>query len=190
MRPNLISARAVARTMVNKAACLAKLGHVKEMSAAYDAVVAEFGDACELALREQVAMAMVSKSAHLAKAGRAEDALETLQEAIRRYGEAAEAPLKDIIGRARIGHGALLERTGKGNADANKKAALAATADEYPPNLQVYLSYALSRFPKDTVDKYFQRIRQSKEDTNEFFIGESRFSPARLFLMVLREWNS
>ena len=51
--------------MINKGIRLGDVGRAEDALAAYDAVVAKFGDAPELALRKEVATAMLNKGAVL-----------------------------------------------------------------------------------------------------------------------------
>jgi tetratricopeptide (TPR) repeat protein len=70
---------------------LSETGRSEEAFAVYDELVARFGTATELSLREQVAKAIYSKGVSLDELGRSEDAITVYDELLTRFGDAAFA---------------------------------------------------------------------------------------------------
>jgi hypothetical protein len=64
-------------------------------------VIARFGAASELALREQVAGALVNKGIPLGEFGRGEDAIAVYDDAIARFGADEDPALKAIVEKAK-----------------------------------------------------------------------------------------
>ena len=80
-RDRAAAARTVANALLNKGVTLGALGRSEEAIAVYDDLLARFGTATELPLREQVAKALVNKGVTLGALGRSEDAIATLRQA-------------------------------------------------------------------------------------------------------------
>jgi hypothetical protein len=91
----------VARALVNKGITLGTLNRSADAIAAYDDVVARFGDAAEPALREQVAGALVNKGIRLGTLNRSAEAIAVYDDVVARFGDAAEPALREAVDAAR-----------------------------------------------------------------------------------------
>jgi tetratricopeptide (TPR) repeat protein len=76
------------------------LGRSDEAIAACEQVERRFGQASELALREQVAIALVNKGVRLSELGRSDEAIAAYDEVERRFGEASEPALREQVAMA------------------------------------------------------------------------------------------
>jgi len=95
----------LARALLRKGYVLRQLNRHEEALAAYDQVLARFGEATEPALREQVAWALVNKGYILGELNRREEALAAYDQVLARFGEATELPLRERVARALVGKG-------------------------------------------------------------------------------------
>ena len=87
----------VAGALVNKGIELGQLGRRDEAVAVYDDVVARFGAASELALRERVARALVYKGANLGALGRRKEAIATYDEVTVRFDASDVSSRRDFV---------------------------------------------------------------------------------------------
>ena len=76
-----------------------------EAVAAYDQVLAWFGDAPELALREQVATALVNKGVRLGARSRSEDELAAYDQVLALFADAPELALREQVATALLRRG-------------------------------------------------------------------------------------
>ena len=67
-----------------------------------DEVLARFGAATELPLREQVANALVNKGGTLDALDQSEDAIAVYDDVLARFGAATELPLREQVSRAQL----------------------------------------------------------------------------------------
>jgi hypothetical protein len=79
---------------------LGTLDRSEEAIGVYDDVVARFGAATELALREQVAKALFNKGVRLGTLDRSEEAIGVYDDVVARFGAAEEPELKHLVERA------------------------------------------------------------------------------------------
>ena len=77
----------------------------EEAIAAYDDLLARFGAATELPLREQVAKALFNKGVTLGALGRSEDAIAVYDDLLARFGAATELPLRELVAKALFNKG-------------------------------------------------------------------------------------
>ena len=89
------------------------LGRSEDAIAAYDDVLARFGAATELPLRELVAKALVNKGVTLGALGRSEDAIAACEDVLARFGAAAELPLRGLAANALVNKGVALAALGR-----------------------------------------------------------------------------
>ena len=87
---------------------LGALGRSEEAIAVYDDLLARFGTATELPLREQVARALVNKGVTLGALGRSEEAIAVYDDLLARFGTATELPLREQVARALVNKGVRL----------------------------------------------------------------------------------
>ena len=80
---------------------MGELGRSEEAIAVYDDVVARFGTAPELQVREWVANALVNKGNTLRQLGRSEEAITAYQDVVTRFGAAPDPVLKELVEGAR-----------------------------------------------------------------------------------------
>ena len=83
--------------MANKAGTLRELGQSAEAIAICDNLMARFGSAIEMALREPVAMALLNKAAALGKLGKNTEAIAVCENIQAKFGSASGLPLSDIV---------------------------------------------------------------------------------------------
>ncbi len=102
-----------ANALFNKGVTLGALGRSEDAIAAYDDLLARFGAATELPLREQVGKALVNKGVRLAALGRSEDAIAAYDDLLARFGAATELPLREQVGKALVNKGATLGALGR-----------------------------------------------------------------------------
>jgi tetratricopeptide (TPR) repeat protein len=102
--------RQVAQTLFNSGVALRQQNRFEEAIATYDQVIARFGDASELALREQVARAMLSKGAVLSQLQRNEEAIAIYDQVIARFGDGTELALREPVAGAMLNKGAILSQ--------------------------------------------------------------------------------
>ena len=76
------------------------LGRGKEEIAVYDDLLARFGTATELPLRERVAEALFNKGVTLGALGRSADAIAIYDDLLARFGAATELPLREQVAKA------------------------------------------------------------------------------------------
>jgi tetratricopeptide (TPR) repeat protein len=79
----------------------------------YDDVIARFGSATELALRERVAKALVSKGLRLGAFGQSEQAIAVYDDVIARFGSATEIALREQVAKALFSKGLRLGAVGQ-----------------------------------------------------------------------------
>ncbi|HEY3719116.1 MAG TPA: tetratricopeptide repeat protein, partial [Roseiarcus sp.] len=89
-----------AKALVYKGVTLGALGRSDDAIAVYDDVLACFGAATELPLREQVANALVNKGVRLGALGRSDDAIAVYDDVLARFGAATELPLRELVASA------------------------------------------------------------------------------------------
>ena len=89
-----------AEALFAKAYTLGALGHPAEELAVYDDLLARFGSATELPLREQVARGLFNKGFRLGALGRSEDQVAALEDLLARFGFAEEPAMTDLVGHA------------------------------------------------------------------------------------------
>ena len=106
-----------ARALYNKAFTLNQLGRSDEAIAAYDDLVARFGAAPELPLREQVALALFNKGWTLGHLDRSEEAIATYDDVVARFGAAPELPLREQVAKALFNKGERLGEIDRGEAE-------------------------------------------------------------------------
>lgn len=92
----------VAQVFVNRGITQGKLSQHDAAMATYDEVVRRFGDAADLALREQVARALLNKGVIQGELGQHDAAMATYEEVVRRFGAAAELTLREQVARALV----------------------------------------------------------------------------------------
>lgn len=90
----------VAQSLFNAAFSLFKVNRNKEAIDVYDEVVSRYGNAPELALREQVSKALTNKGLALNQLKSHEEAIAVFDEAISRYGDAPEVSLREQVANA------------------------------------------------------------------------------------------
>ena len=89
-----------AQALVAKGYVLGELGRAEEEIAVYDDLLARFGNAAELPLREQVARGLVNKGFRLGALGRSEEAIASFEELLARFGFADDPVFVDVSERA------------------------------------------------------------------------------------------
>jgi tetratricopeptide (TPR) repeat protein len=87
---------------------LGTLDRWTEAVAAYDDVVARFGDATEPALRRRIARALIEKGATLIELERFAEALAVYDDVVARFGDATDAELDEHVANAMVEKGATL----------------------------------------------------------------------------------
>jgi tetratricopeptide (TPR) repeat protein len=97
-----------ASAFFGQGAALAQLGRTEEEIAIYNDMVARFGTASELALREQVARALVYKGITLGQLDRSQEEIAVYDDVLGRFGTASELPLREEVSRALVNKGAAL----------------------------------------------------------------------------------
>lgn len=97
----------------NLAISLGDLGKLLQALAAYGEIVARFGDASDLVLREHVARALVNRAATLVELDRCEEALAAYVDVVERFGEAPEVALREPVGKALLNRAATLSELGR-----------------------------------------------------------------------------
>ncbi len=93
----------MAEALFDLGVVLGELGRSEDAVAAYDQVIARYGDADSPALAERVAKALVNKGARLGVLGRSEDAVAAYDQVIARYGDADSPALAEQVAKARVG---------------------------------------------------------------------------------------
>jgi tetratricopeptide (TPR) repeat protein len=89
-----------ASTLFNKGVRLGTLGRSAEAIAVYDDLLARFGTATELPLREQVAHALRNKGVRLSALNRSAEAIAVYDDLLARFGTATELPLREQVAKA------------------------------------------------------------------------------------------
>jgi tetratricopeptide (TPR) repeat protein len=107
------SERGNSTAIFNMGVLLGQLHRPKEAVAMYDELVARFGDASELALREQVAAALVNKGVILDQLGPPEEGVTIFDKVITRFGEAPELALREQVAAALVNKGVRLYQLGR-----------------------------------------------------------------------------
>ena len=102
-----------AEALFAKAYTLGALGHPAEELAVYDDLLARFGSATELPLREQVAKGLVNKGFRLGALGRIEDAIAVYDDLLARFGSATELPLREQVAHGLFNKGVRLGALGR-----------------------------------------------------------------------------
>jgi tetratricopeptide (TPR) repeat protein len=103
----------LAMAMYNKGVALGRIEKPQEALAVYDAMIARFGEAPDLTLRESVAKAMLSKGMTLGRIEKPQEALAVYDALIARYGEAPELTLREQVAKAMVNSGFTLGRMEK-----------------------------------------------------------------------------
>jgi tetratricopeptide (TPR) repeat protein len=85
----------------------------EEAIAAYDDLVARFGNSSEPALRDQVARALVNKGVRLKNLGKPAEAVVIYDDVLSRFGDAVDPVLREAVARALINKGNSLRLLGK-----------------------------------------------------------------------------
>ena len=98
----------VAKALFNKGVALGVLDRSMEAIAAYDDLVARFGVAPELLLREAVAKALVNKGITYERLKRRDDAIAVYDDVLARFGTATELPLREQVAKALVNKGVAL----------------------------------------------------------------------------------
>jgi tetratricopeptide (TPR) repeat protein len=92
---------------------LGELGRAEEAVAAYEEVVARFGDSAGDELGEQVAKALFNKGVQLGKLDRAAEAIAVYDEVVARFGDSAAEAEREAVGRALVNKGIRLGALGR-----------------------------------------------------------------------------
>jgi tetratricopeptide (TPR) repeat protein len=98
-----------AQALFNKGIALGELGRSEEEIAVYDDLLARFGNAIELPLREQVATALVNKGITLDALDRREEAIAVYDDVLTRFGNATEPALREQVATALVNKGITLD---------------------------------------------------------------------------------
>lgn len=98
--------RWLARAMVNKGVALGRLNRSQEEIAAYDDVIARFGN--DKALNEETADALFNKGAALHDLSKHREAIGVYDDLIARFGSSTEEALRDAVAEAFVSKGAAL----------------------------------------------------------------------------------
>jgi hypothetical protein len=106
-----------------------QLGRSEAAIAAYDDLLARFGTATEVPIREQIARALVNKGTTLGALGRSEAAIAAYDDLLARFGTATEAPIRDQVAIA-LRYKEDTRETLKNNADTQQG------AEREPPRAQ------------------------------------------------------
>ena len=130
---------------------LIQLGRGEEAVATYDALLASFGAATELPLRELVAKAMFNKGVALGELGRGEEELATYDALRASFGAATELPLREEVAQAMFNKGVALGKLGRSEE-------AMATYDEIINNFQVTESELIGSF----IEKALRRIAAAR----------------------------
>ena len=96
--------------MFANGAALGELGRSSDEITQYDEVIAHFGAATELVLREGVAKAMVNKGIRLGHLGRSAEAITQYDKVIARFGAATEPVLRVQVAKAMVNKGISVSR--------------------------------------------------------------------------------
>jgi len=99
---------ALSYALLAKGFALGQLERPLDELAAYDAVLARFGDSALPALQEQVAMALVNKGVTLGKLDRPEDELAAYDDVLARFGDSALPALQERVAMALVNKGSTL----------------------------------------------------------------------------------
>ena len=86
-----------AQALLNKGRTLGELRRREEAIAVYDDLIARFGNATELALREHVVMALLNKGNMLGELRRREEAIAVYDDLIAGFGNATELALREHV---------------------------------------------------------------------------------------------
>jgi tetratricopeptide (TPR) repeat protein len=97
-----------AEYLLNRGFLFGELHRPKEEISVYDDVLARFGSATELPLREQVAIALVNKGIALGALDRSTEAIAAYDDVLARFGNATELPLREQVARALVNKGIAL----------------------------------------------------------------------------------
>ena len=89
--------RVAAEALFAKAFTLGELGRADEELAVYDELLARYGSATELQLREQVANALINKSVAFRALGRNGDEVAALEELVARFGSDEEPTISRVV---------------------------------------------------------------------------------------------
>jgi tetratricopeptide (TPR) repeat protein len=99
-----------AKALISKAVEFSTLGRNEDEIAVYDDLIAQFGSASELPLREQVAVALDKKGHTLGALGCSEEAIAAYDDLIARFGNASDLPLLEHVASARSNKGDALSK--------------------------------------------------------------------------------
>jgi TIR domain len=119
-------------------------------------LLARFGGATELPLREQVAQGMVNKGITLGSLGRSEDAIATYNGLLARFGTASELPLREQIAEALVNKGsalAVLHRSEEETAVYRDLLARFGTASE--SSLRQKIAAVSSKLAKPSIEEWY-----------------------------------
>ena len=112
-RPSCRCANRSPRLSSTRGSRSAQLGRSEDAIAVYDDLLARFGTATELPLREQVAKALVDKGVTLGTLGRSEEAIAVYDDLLARFGTATELPLRERVAKALFSKGVTLDELGR-----------------------------------------------------------------------------
>ena len=93
--------------------CLGSLGRHEEALAVCEKAISLFGDAEDLALREQLAKVMVNKGATLGELGRHDDSVAACQEVVARFAAVEDLALQEQVAKAMINRGVSFGELGR-----------------------------------------------------------------------------
>ena len=102
--PNAGAAK-VAQVLYNRGVVQGQLGQSEEAIKTCNELLRRFGDASELALKEQVVKALVNKGVTQGQLGQNEEAIKTYDEVLRRFGDASELALRGVVAKALVNKG-------------------------------------------------------------------------------------
>src|SRR6516225_8598717 len=94
-----------AQALLNKGRTLGELRRREEAIAVYDDLIARFGNATELALREHVVLALLDKGNTLGELRRREEAIAVYDDLLARVGNATELALRERVALALLDKG-------------------------------------------------------------------------------------
>jgi tetratricopeptide (TPR) repeat protein len=95
----------VARVLFNRGITQSQLNQSEAAIASYDEVLRRFGEATELALREQVAKALINKGFTQSQLNQSEAAIASYDDVLRRFGVTTEPALREQVAKALINKG-------------------------------------------------------------------------------------
>lgn len=113
-RANLLEAGlSESQALFERASELEKKGRAEEAITIYDRVIAQFGAADELGLREQIVRAFFNKGFALGQLRRSEEAIAVYNDFVKRFGAAQEPRLRAAVVRALVNKGGAVNGLGR-----------------------------------------------------------------------------